>query len=119
MFRFKEIYQIIGYKIKEYRSRLGITQQKLAEDINLERITIVNMEKGNQKIPLDLLYIIADYFSLSISSLLPLDDEIKHLINKIKVNKIKNDDNKKFDSLSEKDLSEEEKNIILKDILNK
>ena len=64
MFHLKKIYQIIGNKIKENRNKLNISQEKLSDNIGLKRITLINMEKGKQKIPLDILYIIADYFSL-------------------------------------------------------
>lgn len=110
MFHLKKIYQIIGNKIKEFRNKAELSQKKLAENIGLKRITLINMEKGKQKIPLDILYLIANIFSLQIFSLLPTDEEIKKIIYEKK--------EKKFDSLSEKDLSEEEKNII-KNILNK
>jgi DNA-binding XRE family transcriptional regulator len=112
MFHLKKIYQIIGNKIKEQRKKAdNLSQENLSEAVGLKRITLINMEKGKQKIPLDILYLIADYFSLNITSFLPTDKEIKEILSDKK--------GIKFDSFSENDLSDEEKNFILKDILNK
>jgi len=112
MFHLKKIYKIIGNNLKEQRKRAdNLSQEKLADNIGLKRITLINMEKGRQKIPLDILYLIADYFSINISMLLPTDEEIKQIISEKK--------EIKFDSYSEKDITDELKNIIIKDILKK
>lgn len=38
-----------GTRIKEYRSRNGLTQQALADDLSVDRTTIIRWEKGNDE----------------------------------------------------------------------
>lgn len=67
----KQIYLIIGRKIKETRTRLSITQTELAKRINMARTSLTNIESGEQKLPIHMLYKIAFVLKVPITDLLP------------------------------------------------
>lgn len=67
----KQIYLIIGRKIKETRTRLSITQTELAKRINMARTSLTNIESGEQKLPIHMLYKIALVLKVPITELLP------------------------------------------------
>ncbi len=48
--------EILGKVVKDARSRLGITQLKLAEDIGKSERTVIIIEKGESNLKLDALY---------------------------------------------------------------
>ena len=50
----------LGNRIKEERLRKGLTQQQLADKLNVARCTLANWETGNHQIPMDKLYKLAD-----------------------------------------------------------
>ena len=64
------IYIKLGKKIKEARMAAGYNQEELASMLNLNRVSIVNMEKGRQKISLDKLIVISKLTGYSIASML-------------------------------------------------
>lgn len=84
-----QIYLIIGRKIKETRTRLGITQTELARKIGMVRTSLTNIESGGQKLPIHMLYKIASFLKVPVSNLLPEMKEeeidIETLLNKKKV----------------------------------
>jgi transcriptional regulator with XRE-family HTH domain len=47
------VYRQVGARIEQIRSALGWTQQELAAKVGLNRASICNIEKGNQRILLD------------------------------------------------------------------
>ena len=62
-------------RMKEYRTRLGLTQEKLAEIVGVRRETIIYLEKGNYNPSLKLAYTIARALEASIEDIFILDDE--------------------------------------------
>lgn len=44
-----KIYERLGENIRYYRKRIGMSQDKLAAKVGLERTSIVNTEAGNQR----------------------------------------------------------------------
>lgn len=66
-----EIYKIIGERIRTLRESLHITQEELANQINMRRTSITNLEAGRQRIPIDALYTIAGLLGVSVFDLLP------------------------------------------------
>lgn len=56
----------IGEQIKALRKRKGITQQQLAETLNLKRSTIANYEINRRAVGLEELIAIADYFGVGL-----------------------------------------------------
>lgn len=72
----KRLYAALGLRLKKLREaqtgHLGkLTQSALANEVGLERTSITNIERGNQKVPLHVLYRICEVMQISISDLLP------------------------------------------------
>ena len=76
------VYKLIGENIKKHREASNITsekitQQTLAEALEVSRVSIANYEAGNQAVYISDLYKIADYLQVDISEFLPqLNDVI-------------------------------------------
>jgi putative transcriptional regulator len=62
-------------RIKEYRVKLNITQEKLAEMVDVRRETIIFLEKGKYNPSLRLAYNISKALQTSIDELFIFDDE--------------------------------------------
>ena len=56
----------IGKKIKNYRLEKGLSQEKLAECVNMSREHISCIERGKNMISIENLYNIANYFDVDI-----------------------------------------------------
>lgn len=74
--RIDKIYELIGLKIRNKRRDMGISQEDLAKQSNLERPSIVLIESGKQKLPIDRLYIIAHALECTPKDLLPESHEV-------------------------------------------
>jgi DNA-binding XRE family transcriptional regulator len=77
----KRLYATLGERIRRAREAYPtgrMTQAGLAEAIGLERTSITNIEKGNQKIPLQVLYRICEVLKLQLAEILPSLAEVKH-----------------------------------------
>lgn len=75
----KALYASIGKKLKAIRtapSGRQLTQEKLASLVNLERTSITNIEAGNQKVPLHVLYEMCRVLGVEISEVLPSYTEV-------------------------------------------
>lgn len=62
-------------RMKEYRARLGLTQEKLAEIVGVRRETIIFLEKGKYNPSLKLAYGIARVLGAAIEDIFILDDK--------------------------------------------
>ncbi|MDU7926417.1 MAG: helix-turn-helix transcriptional regulator [Finegoldia magna] len=60
----------LGEKIKEYRLSLGISQEKFALKIDMDRTYYASVESGKRNISIVNLKKIADGFNISLSELL-------------------------------------------------
>ena len=71
----------LGKRIRTQRASLGITQEQLAEKINVSSTYIGFIERGERKATLDKLILIAEALHVSIDFLLqdslPLDDSLR------------------------------------------
>lgn len=69
------LYVALGARLKKLREGEDgsprITQAELAAKVGLERTSITNIEKGNQKVPLHVLYKLCEVLRVDISSVLP------------------------------------------------
>jgi len=63
-------YASIGLRIKHARTKKGITQEKLAEDLNTIREHITRIESGDRGISLELLVEISNTLEVPITELL-------------------------------------------------
>ena len=66
-------------RIKELREKNGLTQEVLADKVNVTRQTILFLEKGKYNPSLRLAYKIARVFGVTIEDVFSFEDEtIKH-----------------------------------------
>lgn len=57
-------------RVKELREEAGLSQRKLAEEINVSQANISRWEKGTQDPSTDWLIVLADYFKVTVDCLL-------------------------------------------------
>ena len=63
------ILKLLGENIKKYRLEKGLTQEKLAEMVDLSREYIIRVEMGHKRISLKKLFEIADALNVDCSML--------------------------------------------------
>ena len=63
--------------LRKLREERGITQLKLATDLNLVKSTICQYEKGNRDLGITMLIKLSDYFNVSIDYLVGRTEERK------------------------------------------
>ena len=66
-----EVYGAIGARIRAARITAGLTQAALADACEVRRTSIVNIEAGRQRLPVQLVYDIAEVLGVPPKSLLP------------------------------------------------
>ena len=59
-----------GKRLKELRMNRSLTQEKLAEDLNISWEHLGRIERGDKSLSIDLLIVISDYFDVSTDYLL-------------------------------------------------
>lgn len=70
---------IAGNRLKEFRKKNKITQEKLAKELNTNQSVIANYEKGRNFIATPFLYTICQKYNISADYLLGKIDEPKYL----------------------------------------
>lgn len=63
-------YKLLGQNIQKFRWSLSITQAELAEDVNLTTSYIGQIERGQRKVTLENLVLIAERLGTNINDLL-------------------------------------------------
>jgi transcriptional regulator with XRE-family HTH domain len=71
-----KLYAVIGERLAKQRDRKGLSQEDLADQIGLSRASITQAESGQQRLPLQALYLIAAVLGVAIADLLPTVDEL-------------------------------------------
>ncbi|MDE5907343.1 MAG: helix-turn-helix transcriptional regulator [Lachnospiraceae bacterium] len=66
-------------KIVQYRKERKVTQEELAEAVNVTRQTIISLENGKYKASLVLAHKIAQYFDVTIEEMFIFDKEEENL----------------------------------------
>ncbi len=74
--RIQRVYSLIGSQIKSVRLGKDISQEALAKRAGLTRPSIVLIENGRQRLPIDRLYNIAQALDISPDQLLPKIKEV-------------------------------------------
>ena len=72
----KKIDATMKTRIKEFREKFGITQEALADKVDVTRQTILFLEKGKYNPSLRLAYKIARLFNANIEDVFSFEDEI-------------------------------------------
>lgn len=62
-------YQWLGEQIKRARKNANLTQEELAKQLSLSRVSVANIEKGKQKIQIHTLIETAYYLNMSFEDL--------------------------------------------------
>lgn len=71
MIQEKELYKATGTQIKKIRKAKGYSQSDLAKSVGIERTSITNIESGNQKVTLFVLYKICEVFDIALDGVMP------------------------------------------------
>ena len=66
-----ELYEALGRLVRQHRERLGMSQETLAQAIELSRASVANIETGRQRIPLHHIYRLARALKVEAGALLP------------------------------------------------
>jgi transcriptional regulator with XRE-family HTH domain len=72
------LYQIIGSRIKQRRIDLDLSQEALAQKIDLARTSVSNIEIGRQQVTLSVLYDICQELETNIHTILPTFNDVKN-----------------------------------------
>lgn len=64
------IYKEFGCRLRDARKAADMTQESLAEQVGLSRTSITNIEKGRQRIPLHVLFLLASAVGVHPATLL-------------------------------------------------
>ena len=67
----RDLYRVVGNRIRQARLDLGLTQEALAEAVSLTRTSITNIEKGRQNLLVHKLISFADALQVAPADLLP------------------------------------------------
>lgn len=67
----RDLYQVIGGKIRDARSKRSLSQAAIADRLSLSRSSVTHIENGYQKISLGDLYKVAEALAVDIGELLP------------------------------------------------
>lgn len=65
------MYPRVGIRIRQAREARGMTQERLAQLAGLTRTSVVNIERGRQKVMLHTLYAMAEGLRVSVADLVP------------------------------------------------
>lgn len=65
--------KLLGQNIKKYREKQGLSQERLAELVDLSREYIVRIETGVKRVSLKKLFVIADVLKVKCSDLIDFD----------------------------------------------
>lgn len=60
----------VGEILREYRTKLGFTQKKIADYLSVDRTTYAKYENGERRPQIDVLVALADFYSTNITEML-------------------------------------------------
>lgn len=72
----QRLYELLGARIRKHREDRKLSQGDLAKRVSVKRVSIINIEKGQQQTPLYVLYEIADALEIDLLVLLPSKQEL-------------------------------------------
>ena len=65
------LYDFVASKIRDFRKDKGLSQDEFSKQVELSRVSIANIELGNQKPTLDLIWRISSIFAVDINDFFP------------------------------------------------
>lgn len=66
-------------RIAEFRKKSGVTQEELADAVNVTRQTIISLERGKYKASLVLAHKLAQFFNVTIEEMFVFDKEDENI----------------------------------------
>jgi transcriptional regulator with XRE-family HTH domain len=81
-YKMDEFYEALSTRIKELREQAGLSQEKLAEELGINRIAVSQIEKGERKVSAEELAKISNVFHVPTDVLLNLKKEFKVVLEK-------------------------------------
>jgi len=80
---------ILKLREKHPQTERKVTQAELAKKIGIKRATLTNIELGNQRAPIHVIYRVCDFFGVSLEEVMPPISEVKESeimdVNEVKV----------------------------------
>lgn len=73
-----DINKYAAKKLKELRIQRNLTQEKLAEELNINQQQIARYENNLRQFKQDFLYQLAEYFNVSINYFFPTENHLKN-----------------------------------------
>jgi len=70
-----ELKKHIGMKIKEFREKRGMSQEKLADLLDTTKQTVSRYERGERQANQDILFQLSDIFNVSIDDFFPTNEK--------------------------------------------
>jgi len=105
------LYSLIGEKLKGLRVEKGMSQTELSDKIpNIGRTSISNIEKGEQKPPLHVIYLICNELDIDIHSILPTFSDVMDKVKSYNKNDLSN-------YIDDSEIDEKTR-IVLQELLN-
>ena len=74
----QKLYARIGERVRQIRETHSprMSQQELAQILKLQRTSITNIERGNQRPTLEALYLLCEHFGLKLENVLPTVSDV-------------------------------------------
>jgi transcriptional regulator with XRE-family HTH domain len=69
--RFDALYALVGDRLCKARVAARLSQAQLAKKVGINRVSVVNIEKGRQRAPLDLLWQLGEALGVELVQLMP------------------------------------------------
>lgn len=70
------LYKKIGERVRIRRKQLGMSQVRLASELDLSRASLANLETGRQRLLVHQLFRLAEVLDLKVTDLLPDTDDV-------------------------------------------
>ncbi|MBA4300485.1 MAG: hypothetical protein C0433_10350 [Cyclobacterium sp.] len=70
------IYDFVASKVREFRKEQNLSQEEFSRYVDLSRVSIANIETGNQKPTLDLVWKISSIFAVKIDYFFPSEIDL-------------------------------------------
>lgn len=73
------LYEFVASRIKDFRKERKLSQDEFSKQVELSRVSIANIELGNQKPTLDLVWKISSIFAINIDYFFPTEIDLLKL----------------------------------------
>ncbi len=67
-------FELLGMYLRELRYETGFTQEEIAQQTNLSRSTIIDIESGNTNYGIQILLVLSDCYDIPVSQIMEILD---------------------------------------------